>query len=79
MGGHEEVVMLRTVLGFALLAIVALVVLKLVMGLVGFAFSAAWFLLKLAVVGVVVYWVLKLIAPSTARRVREMIAGEETR
>jgi len=31
----------------------------------------------LALVGLVVYWVLKLIAPSTARRVREMIAGEK--
>jgi uncharacterized membrane protein len=69
--------MLRTILGFAVLAIVALVVLKFALSLVGFAFTAAWFLLKLALVGLVVYWVLKLIAPSTARRVREMIAGDQ--
>lgn len=68
--------MLRTILGFAVLAIVALVVMKFALSLVGFVFTAAWFLLKLALVGLVVYWVLKLIAPSTARRVREMIAGE---
>lgn len=68
--------MLRTVLGFALLAVIALVVLKLALGLVGFVFGAAWFLLKLALIGLVIYWVLKLIAPSTARRVREMIAGQ---
>ena len=71
--------MLRTILGFALLAIVAVVVLKLAFGLLGFAFGAAIFLLKLALIGLVVYWVLKLIAPSTARRVREMIGGEKRR
>jgi len=69
--------MLRTILGFALLAIVAVVVLKLAFGLLGFAFGAAIFLLKLALIGLVVYWVLKLIAPSTARRVREMIGGQK--
>jgi len=68
--------MIRSILGFVVLAIVAMVVLKLALGLVGFVFTAAVFLLKLALVGLVVYWVLKLIAPSTARRVREMIAGE---
>jgi hypothetical protein len=69
--------MLRTILGFALLAVVAVVVLKLAFGLLGFAFGAAIFLLKLALIGLVVYWVLKLIAPSTARRVREMIGGQK--
>jgi uncharacterized membrane protein len=68
--------MLRKIIGFAVLAVVAVVVLKLAFGLLGFAFGAAIFLLKLALVGLVIYWVLKLIAPSTARRVREMIAGE---
>ncbi|MBI1723630.1 MAG: hypothetical protein HYR48_06965 [Gemmatimonadetes bacterium] len=67
--------MLRKILGFALLAVVAVIALKLAFGLLGFAFGAAMFLLKLALVGLVVYWVLKLIAPSTARRVREMISG----
>jgi hypothetical protein len=60
-----------------LLAVVAVVVLKLAFGLLGFAFGAAIFLLKLALIGLVVYWVLKLIAPSTARRVREMIGGQK--
>lgn len=69
--------MLRTILGFALLAIVALVVLRLAFGLLGFLTGVAFFLLKLALIALVVYWVLKLIAPSTARRVREMIGGEK--
>jgi hypothetical protein len=68
---------LRTILGYALLAVVALVVLKFAFGMMGFVVGAAWFLLKLALIGLVIYWVLKLIAPSTARRVEEMIKGGE--
>jgi hypothetical protein len=67
--------MLRKILGFALLAVVALVAIKLAFKLVGFVFSLAIFLLQLALVGLVVYWVLKLVAPSTAERVKEMISG----
>jgi len=68
--------MLRKILGFAVLAVVAVVALNLAFGLLGFAFNLAILLLKLALVGVVVYWVLKLISPSTAQRVKEMISGE---
>ena len=67
--------MVRKILGFAVLAVVALVALNLVFGLLGSLFGLAMWLLKLALVGVVVYWVLKLIAPSTAQRVKEMISG----
>jgi hypothetical protein len=63
-------------LGFAVLALVALVLLQFAFGLLGFVWGLAWFLLKLALVGVVVYWVLKLVAPSTAQRVKEMISGQ---
>ena len=45
-------------------------------GLLGFAFGAAIVLLKFALIGLVIYWVLKLVAPSTARKVDEMIKGE---
>ena len=68
--------MLRTIVGFAILAVVGFFVLKLVFSLLGFAFGAAIMLLQLALVGLVIYWVLKLIAPSTARKVREMISGQ---
>jgi len=67
---------IRKILGYALLALVALVALRLAFGLLGFVWDLAWFLLKLALVGVVVYWVLKLVAPSTAQRVKEMISGQ---
>ena len=68
--------MLRKIIGYAVLAIVGFLVLKLALSLLGLAFGLAWMLLQLALVGLVIYWVLKLIAPSTARRVREMIAGD---
>ena len=67
--------MLRKILGFVVLAAVALVALKLAFGLVGFIWGLAWVLLKLALVGLVIYWVLTLVSPSTARKVRELIGG----
>jgi hypothetical protein len=68
--------MLRKILGFAVLAVVAFFVFKLALSLFGVAIGIAFFLLKLALIGLVIYWVLKLIAPSTARKVDEMIKGE---
>lgn len=68
--------MLRKIIGFAVLAVVALVAFRLAVGLLGFVWGLAWLLLKLALVGLVVYWVLTLVSPSTARKVREMIGAE---
>lgn len=68
--------MLRKILGFAVLAIVAFFLFNLALSLLGWVAGIAWWLLKLALVGLVIYWVLKLIAPSTARKVDEMIKGE---
>lgn len=69
--------MLRKILGFAVLAIVAFFLFKLALSLLGVAVGLGWFVLKLALIGIVIYWVLKLIAPSTARKVDEMIKGEK--
>lgn len=67
--------MIRNLLGFALFAVVTLFVLKLaftlfglVLGLLG---AALWF----AFVGFIIYLILKVFAPETAARVRDMIAG----
>jgi uncharacterized membrane protein len=68
--------MLRKILGFAVLAVVAFFALRLAFSLLGVAVGLAFFLLKLALIGLVIYWVLKLVAPSTARKVDEMIKGE---
>jgi hypothetical protein len=67
--------MLRTLLGYAILAVIAYVVLKLFFGLLGFAFSLLITLAWLAAIGFACYLVLKLIAPNVARRVHETIAG----
>jgi uncharacterized membrane protein len=68
--------MFRKVLGFAVLAIVAWIVFRLVIGLLGMALHLVSSILMLALVGLVVYWVIKLISPGTARRVKDMISGE---
>ena len=68
--------MLRNLFGFAVFAVVAMFLLKVVFGLlglvVGLLAAALWF----AFLGFVIYLVLKLFAPGTAARVREMIAGQ---
>ena len=67
--------MLRNLLGFAIFAVVAMFLLKVVFGLlglvVGLLAAALWF----AFLGFLIYLILKLFAPQTAARVREMIAG----
>ncbi len=68
--------MLRKVLGFAVLAVVAFFVLRLALWVIRITLGLAWTVLMLALVGLVVYWVIKLISPSTARRVKDVISGE---
>lgn len=68
---------MRTLVGFAVLAIIGFVALKLLFGLIGFAVSILMTLLWLAAIGFVFYLVLKLISPRTARRVRETISGSK--
>ena len=67
--------MLRKLLGFALFAVIAIFLLKVALGLfglvIGLLFTVAWF----AFLGFLIYVMLKIFAPQTAARVREMIAG----
>ena len=70
--------MVRTLAGYSVLAIIGIVTLKLIVGLLGFAFSLLMSLLWLAAIGLVFYFILKVISPTTARRVREMISGKES-
>lgn len=67
--------MFRSILGFALLAVVAWFALKLVFGLLGFVVGIAGTVLWLAFIGFVVYVALRLISPRTADRIRDMIKG----
>ncbi|HEY2824450.1 MAG TPA: hypothetical protein VGI83_02795 [Gemmatimonadales bacterium] len=67
--------MLRTIIGYAILAVVGFFALKLVLGLLGVAMALAFNLLWLAALGFGVYMVLKVISPDTARKIHDMIAG----
>lgn len=69
---------MRTLVGYAILAILGYFALKLVFGLLGFAFSLIMMLLWLAAIGFVFYLALKLISPDTARRVKDAIGGRRT-
>jgi len=66
---------MRTLFGYAVLAVVGFLALKLVFGLFSIAFGFLMMVLWLAAIGFVFYLVLKLVSPSTARRVREMVTG----
>ena len=68
--------MLRKILGFAVLAVVAFLVLRLGLWIIRVTLGLAWTVLMLALVGLVIYWVIKLISPATARRVKDVISGE---
>lgn len=65
--------MLRTLMTVGLIAMLGLVAVKLVFGLLGPLVSLLLWLLglaiKLALIGVVVYGVVRLVSPDTARRI----------
>ncbi len=67
--------MFRSILGFAVLAVVAWLALKIFFsvlgGLVGLAMTVLW----LAGLGFLCYLVLRLVSPGTADRIREIIKG----
>lgn len=67
--------MLRNLLGFAVFAIIALFLVKMFFGLFGLVVGLLGTVLWFAFVGFLIYLVLKLFAPDTAARVREVIAG----
>jgi len=68
--------MIRSVAGFAGFAVVALIGLKLIMGLLGGLLSIVMTVLWFAFWGWVFYMILKVVSPDTATRLREMITGK---
>lgn len=68
--------MIRNVAGFAVFAFVSVILFKLLLKLLGFAFGLALTLLWWALIGFVIYLVIKVISPGTARRIRELFTGE---
>lgn len=67
--------MVRTVGGFAVLAVVAMIGFKLLMGVFGALVGLLMTLIWWAFLGFVVYTLLKIFAPGVATRIREMIRG----
>jgi O-antigen/teichoic acid export membrane protein len=70
--------MFRSILGFAVFAIVAFLGLKLLLSVFGIVLGLAMTLLVWAAIGFMCYLVLRLVSPSTADKVREMIKGRPT-
>ena len=67
--------MFRNLLGFAIFAVIAIFLLKVFFGLFGLVIGLLGTILWFALIGFLIYLVLKVVAPETAARVREMIAG----
>ena len=67
--------MLRTIIGYAILAVVGFFVLKVVFALLGVALALAFNLAWLAALGFGVYLVIKVISPDTARKIHDKISG----
>lgn len=70
--------MVRTIGGFAVLAFVALLGFKLLMGVFGALIGLLVTLLWWAFLGFVVYTLLKIFAPGLAQRIRDTIRGPST-
>lgn len=68
--------MVRTLVGYSVLAVIGILALKLVLWLLGTAFSLAMSLLWLAAIGLLLYFVLRVLSPNTADRLKEAIRGQ---
>jgi hypothetical protein len=71
---------MRTVAFLAVVALVGWVAIKVVFGvaggIVGLLISLAWLLLKLLLVVGLIYWLLTVFSPETAKKVRDSMRGE---
>ncbi len=67
--------MIRKILGFAVMAVMALLVLKIALGLLGVLIGLAVSVLVFAALGYAFYLVLRVFSPSTAERIRQVIRG----
>ena len=71
--------MLRTIFSIGLFAVLGLVALKFIFGIFGFAVGLFLWLfvlaLKIALVGLVLYFIIRVVSPDTARKLRERWSG----
>ena len=66
--------MLRTIFMIGLFALLGLFLLKVAFGLFGFLFSILlvllWWAVKIAIVGLIIYFVIRIVSPDTASKLR---------
>jgi membrane protein implicated in regulation of membrane protease activity len=71
--------MLRTIFAVGLMAILGLIALKFIFGIFGFLvailFGLFFIALKIAVIGFIIYLVIRILSPDTARRIRQKWSG----
>ncbi len=68
--------MIRSLFGFAAFAVFALIALKLVAALFGVVFGLLGTIIWFAFWGFIFYLILRVLSPSTADRVKEVISGK---
>ena len=68
--------MFRSILGFAIFAVLVWLGPKVLFGLLGWVFGLAMWILWIAAIGFLIYVVLRVISPSTADKVRDAIMGK---
>jgi len=68
--------MFRSILGFAIFAVLVWIGLKIIFGLLSGLMGILMTVLWLAAIGFIFYVVLRVISPSTADRVRDTIKGK---
>jgi hypothetical protein len=71
--------MLRTIFSIGLVAILGLVAFQFIFGIFGIAIGLFMWLVKkailIAIVGLVIYFIIRVVSPETARRLRERWSG----
>jgi uncharacterized protein (DUF58 family) len=67
--------MIRKILGFALLAVLVLLAVKIAFAVLGTLLGVAMVLLVFAAMGYVMYAILRVFSPATAARVRTLMSG----
>jgi len=71
--------MLRTIFSIGLFAVLGLIALKFIFGIFGFAVGVFMWLLflaiKVALIALVLYFIIRIVSPDTARRLRERWSG----
>jgi hypothetical protein len=71
---------MRTIVGLAIIGVVTYVALKLAFGvaggLIGLLLSLAWLALKIVLVAGLIYWLISVFSPETAKKMRDSFRGE---